>query len=239
MIRQMTADHLLQDQIDYYRARAGEYDEWWFRTGRYDRGPDFNEQWRSEVAEVERAVAEWVKARRPRNVVELACGTGLFTRLLAPMVDKLTAIDASPEVLALNRARVTAENVEYLQADLFAWRPSARYDAAFFSFWLSHVPEERFAAFWEAVAAALEPGGVAYLIDSAFDPTSTAKDHAVPGRDAGIVTRRLNDGREFRIVKLFYEPAALETKLARVRFASRIRQTPRYFIYGEAQPDRS
>jgi len=239
MIRQMTADGLLQDQIDYYRARAGEYDEWWFRTGRYDRGPEFNAQWRVEVDEVEGAVAEWLVARRPRSVVELACGTGLFTRLLAPKVDKLTAIDASPEVLALNRQRVAARNVEYLEADLFAWRSGARYDAAFFSFWLSHVPEERFAAFWEGVAAALEPGGAAYLIDSAFDPTSTAKDHPVPGRDAGIVTRRLNDGREFRIVKLFYEPAALEAKLARVRFASRIRQTPRYFVYGEARPDRS
>lgn len=232
----MTADRLLQDQIDYYRARAGEYDEWWFRTGRYDRGPEFNAQWRAEVVEVEHAVAEWLEMRRPRRVVELACGTGLFTRLLAPKVDKLTAIDASPEVLAINRARVMASNVEYLEADLFAWHPRAPYDAAFFSFWLSHVPEERFPAFWEAVAAALEPGGAAYLIDSAFDPTSTAKDHAVPGRDAGIVTRRLNDGREFRIVKLFYEAAALDAKLARVHFVSRIRQTPRYFIYGEARP---
>lgn len=232
----MSADRLLQDQIDYYRARAGEYDEWWFRTGRYDRGLEFNAQWRAEVAEVERAVAEWLEARRPRNVVELACGTGLFTRLLAPKVDKLTAIDASPEVLAINRARVAERNVEYLEGDLFAWHPRTRYDAVFFSFWLSHVPEERFAAFWEAVAAALEPGGAAYLVDSAFDPTSTAKDHAVPGRDAGIVTRRLNDGREFRIVKLFYEAPALEARLARVHFASRIRQTPRYFIYGEARP---
>ena len=46
-------------------------------------------------------------------------------------------------------------------------------------------PTQRFAAFWELVAAALAPGGAAYLIDSAFDPTSTAKDHVLPGREAG------------------------------------------------------
>ena len=39
MIGPMSEDGILQDQIEYYRARAGEYDEWWFRTGRYDRGP--------------------------------------------------------------------------------------------------------------------------------------------------------------------------------------------------------
>jgi demethylmenaquinone methyltransferase/2-methoxy-6-polyprenyl-1,4-benzoquinol methylase len=232
----MATDRLLQDQIDYYRARAGEYDEWWFRTGRYDRGPEFNVSWRADVGEVERALADWLNVRRARRVLELACGTGLFTRLLAPKVGRVTAIDASPEVLAINRARVAARNVEYIDADLFEWRPQERYDAVFFSFWLSHVPDERFASFWETVRSALRPGGAAYLIDSAFDPTSTAKDHPVPGRDAGIVTRRLNDGREFRIVKLFYEPATLETKLAGVGFTSSIRQTTRYFIYGEARP---
>lgn len=29
-------DPTLQQQIDYYRARAGEYDQWFYREGRYD-----------------------------------------------------------------------------------------------------------------------------------------------------------------------------------------------------------
>lgn len=33
----MTTD-ILQEQIQYYRDRASEYDEWFFRQGRYDRG---------------------------------------------------------------------------------------------------------------------------------------------------------------------------------------------------------
>lgn len=229
----MTAPDILDDQIAYYRARAGEYDEWWFRTGRYDRGADFNAQWNAETAAVEAALASWLAARRPADVLELACGTGLFTRLIAPRVARLTAIDASTEVTDINRARVGADNVDYVQADLFAWRPVRRYDAIFFSFWLSHVPDQRFAAFWELVTSALAPGGAVYLIDSAFDPTSTAKDHVLPGREAGIVTRKLNDGREFRIVKVFYEPAALAAKLGPLGWKSKLAQTPRYFIYGE------
>src|SRR6266567_3345285 len=191
MIARMAAGGILHDQIEYYRARAGEYDEWWFRTGRYDRGPEFNAQWQLEVAAVEQALDAWLAARRPQSVLELACGTGLFTRRLAPRVPHVTAVDASPEVIAINRSRVAADNVEYVEADLFSWRPVQRYDAVFFSFWLSHVPEQRFAAFWEMISAALKPGGAAYLIDSAFDPTSTAKDHVLAGREASIVNRRL------------------------------------------------
>src|SRR5262249_44591649 len=154
--------------------------EWWFRSGRYDRGPELNARWRADALAVEGTLDRWMDRRRPITALELACGTGLFTRQLASKVARLTAVDASPEVLAINRARVSAKHVEYIEADLFAWRPGRRYDVVFFSFWLSHVPEERFASFWDTVASALEPGGAAYLIDSAFDPSSTAKDHALP-----------------------------------------------------------
>jgi SAM-dependent methyltransferase len=236
MIAAMSDRGILRDQIDYYRARAGEYDEWWFRTGRYDRGPEFNARWQAEVGMVESALDAWLTVRRPQALLELACGTGLFTRRLAPRVPHITAVDASPEVLAINRGRVAMANVNYVEADLFSWRPAARYDAVFFSFWLSHVPEERFTAFWDQVAAALVPGGGAYLIDSAFDPTSTAKDHVLPERDAGIVTRRLNDGREFRIVKLFWEPQALAARLGERGWSATLARTPTYFIHGSAQP---
>ena len=46
----------LEQQLDYYRARAGEYDDWWFRTGRYDRGPVANAAWFAEVAALEAAL---------------------------------------------------------------------------------------------------------------------------------------------------------------------------------------
>ena len=227
--------HVLDEQVAYYRARAPEYDAWWFRTGRFDRGPHDNAAWHTESALVERAVADMLATTRPSSVLELACGTGLFTRHLAPRVAALTAVDASPEVIAINRQRVAAGNVRYVEANLFAFDPKARHDLVFMSFWLSHVPPARFAAFWSRVRRALAPGGVAYIVDSAHDPTSTAANHPTPDRHAGIVTRRLDDGREFRIVKVFHEPAALTARLRRLGFESRIAQTPRYFIYGDVR----
>jgi SAM-dependent methyltransferase len=227
---------LLDQQIAYYRARAPEYDAWWFRTGRFDRGEAANAAWHAETALVEREVAAMLAARRPADVLELACGTGLFTRHLAPRVGRVTAVDASPEVIAINRARVAAANVGYVQADLFAFEPPSRYDLVFMSFWLSHVPHARFDAFWDMVRRALKPDGVAYVIDSAHDPTSHAVDHPTPDRHAGVVTRLLDDGREFRIVKVFWEPATLAARLRTAGFGAAMSQTSRYFVYGEARP---
>ena len=226
MIAAMSNDNVLREQVDYYRARAGEYDEWWFRHGRYDRGADFNAQWHVETAAVDAAVAAWLAREKPGRVLELACGTGLFTRHLAPHVAHVTAIDASSEVIAINRRRVDAGNVSYVQADLFQWQTAERYDAVFFSFWLSHVPAERFGGLLDDdQAAALAPGGTAFVIDSAFDRTSTAKDHVLPARETGIVTRKLNDGRAFHIVKLFYEPKGLAARLDHLGWSSNLTQT--------------
>lgn len=236
MMRRMITPAILQDQIDYYRARAAEYDEWWFRGGRYDRGAELNARWHADTAAVDAALVGWLGERRPRNVLELACGTGLFTRHLAPHTEHVTAVDASSEVLAINRARVGGGNVEYIEADLFTWQPQRRYDAVFFSFWLSHVPPDRFDAFWAMVGQALVPGGAAYLIDSAFDRTSTAKDHVLPSRNEGIVTRRLNDGREFRIVKMFYDPKPLTARLRQIGWSATLDRTANYFIHGSLEP---
>ena len=71
---------ILDEQKAYYRARAHEYDEWFLRQGRYDRGPEHRDQWLGEAAEIE---AELRSAVRGAEVLELACGTGLWTQRLA------------------------------------------------------------------------------------------------------------------------------------------------------------
>ena len=34
----MVSDKTLLEMKEYYRKRAAEYDEWWYRQGRYDHG---------------------------------------------------------------------------------------------------------------------------------------------------------------------------------------------------------
>ena len=160
-------DGLLAEQRAYYRARAPEYDEWWQRRGRYDRGSDLAEEWDRQVAQVAAALETFGATG---DVLEMAGGTGWWTVRLARTAGHLTVIDSSPETLDLNRDRVGRPDVDYLVADLFTWQPQRTYDVVFFSFWLSHVPRSRFSAFWSLVRSCLAPGGRVFLIDNRNDP---------------------------------------------------------------------
>jgi demethylmenaquinone methyltransferase/2-methoxy-6-polyprenyl-1,4-benzoquinol methylase len=223
-------DEVVQQQITYYRERAREYDEWFSRQGRYDRGPEHTERWWHEVAEV-RAALE--RARPHGRILEIACGTGIWTERLAPHAAHVTAVDASPEALAINRARVGAANVEYQSVDLFDWRPDATYDFVFFGFWLTHVPPARFDTFWALVGQALAEGGNVFLVDNLVQPEVSVAPSLTRG--PATVIRTLKDGRQFRIVKIFYEPAELRERLHGLGWQSDLHATATFFLYGTAK----
>jgi demethylmenaquinone methyltransferase/2-methoxy-6-polyprenyl-1,4-benzoquinol methylase len=109
---------------------------------------------------------------------------------------------------------------------VFAWRPERRYDTVFFALWLSHVPASRFGEFWETVAAALAPHGRAVFVDEGTGP-------ALEGVTWEI--RGLDDGREYRILKIYHEPPALTGELAALGWSAEVRPLGD-FIVGVAEP---
>lgn len=221
---------LLHQQIEYYQARSGEYDQWFLRQGRYDHGPELNGQWFDEVDQLRQVL----NASQPAgHILELACGTGIWTEQLLPHATSLTAVDASPGMLDGNRKRLGADKVTYIQADLFEWKSERTFDLVFMGFWLSHVPEARFESFWSGLQACLNPGGRVLFFDSQRSETSRARDHVCPN-DGEISHRRLNDGREFDVVKVFYQPSQLVVRLAALGWESKVGATPNYFIFGNA-----
>jgi 2-polyprenyl-3-methyl-5-hydroxy-6-metoxy-1,4-benzoquinol methylase len=232
-------DGLLEGQLAYYRARAEEYDEWFLRTGRHDRGPEWNRRWFLELERVRQKLDRFEPAGR---VLELACGTGLWTVELARHTASITAVDASPEVLDINCARLQKARpevpVRYVRADLFDWTPDEAYDVVFFGFWLSHVPPERFAAFWDLVRSALRPKGRAFFVDSLRTETRAEKQSAGRVPSDQTTLRRLNDGREFRIVKVFYDPSGLEARLADMGWRFSVRTTEKLLLYGFGESSR-
>ena len=199
-------ERLLSEQRRYYSERAPEYDDWWFRRGRYWLDAEAEEGWFADVAELE---AELERFGPRSDVLELAAGTGNWTRHLLRHANRVTAVDAATEALELNRAKV-AGAVDYVLADVFDWEPPRAFDVCFFSFWLSHVPAGRFESFLRLLDRALKPDGRVFLIDNA--KLGDAR-HTV--RASGEVVRRsLDDGREFDIVKRFWAPDELERDLA-------------------------
>ena len=162
------------------------------------------------------------------DVLELACGPGTWTAQLLRHADSVTAVDASPEMLAIASSAVADERLRFVQADLFAWRPERRYDVVFFGFWLSHVPLERFEAFWALVGDCLAPGGRVFFVDDGY----RTPDELIEGESSSTIRRRLNDGSPYRAVKVPHEPVELERRLARLGWRIAVTRTSGPFFWG-------
>ncbi|MBN3994612.1 MAG: class I SAM-dependent methyltransferase [Nostoc sp. NMS2] len=225
-------DNILQQQIEYYRARANEYDEWFYRKGRYDRSPEINQRWFNEVATIKNTLHQISVVD---DILELASGTGIWTQELLRIGKKITAIDASEEMIAINRSKLNSLSVEYHLIDLFTWQPDTEYDLVFFAFWLSHVPPNLLDSFLTKVYQSVRLGGEVFIIDSSFESTSTANNHILEDDGNIYKTRKLNNGQEFQIVKIFYQPDGLKDKLKKAGFQAEVKVTDNYFIYAQGK----
>jgi demethylmenaquinone methyltransferase/2-methoxy-6-polyprenyl-1,4-benzoquinol methylase len=124
-------------------------------------------------------------------------------------------------------------------ADLFEWQPTRSYDVVFFSFWISHVPRSRFSEFWALVRTCTGPDGRVFVIDNRNDPFMDAEDGG-GGKDPYVVQygqdlhlRRLNDGSEYRVVKVMYEPDELQGLIEAEGWKASI-EGNRRFVWGTA-----
>lgn len=202
---------VLDEQVTYYRAIAADY---------LDKGLDLPGG---------QELAEALEAFRPAGqVLELACGPGVWTGQLLRHATDVTAVDASPEMLAIAAARTAGQPVRFIQADLFTWVPDRRYDVVFIGFWLSHVPLERFAAFWSMVADCLKEDGRVFFADDAY----RTADELIEGPSSSTIRRQLDDGRSYRLVKVPHQPPDLENRLRQLGWNITVTKTAGPFFWG-------
>ncbi len=202
---------LLAEQLAYYRAVAGEYE---------DHALD---------APGEDELFAALDSFRPTGcVLELACGSGLWTAQLLRYAETVTALDAAPEMLAAASARVGDERVRFVEADVFSWRPDRRYHVVFFAFWLSHVPLELFESFWSLIDDCLLPDGRVFFVDDGHREPN----ELIEGESSSTIRRRLNDGTAYRAVKVPHRPSDLEERLARLGWRVTVSSTSGPFFWG-------
>ncbi len=224
-------EDLSEEMRAYYAARTAEYDDWYLRTGRYSRGPVHDLAWNADLD----AATLWLDDRPIHGeIVELAAGTGWWSTLLAGK-GVLSIYDINEGPLDRARDRLLAHGLRAHIHVRDAWaEPDRQVDVLFCGFWLSHVPRHRLAEFLALARRWLKPGGTFVFIDSRADPQSGAVDQAVSA-EAEISERRLADGREFRVVKVFWQPAELEAALLAAGFVTaRVATTSRFFLIGSA-----
>jgi SAM-dependent methyltransferase len=242
-------DDLLASQIDYYRAHAPKYDEWWSGTGKHDHGDRYRRSWESEKA----ALSAALTAQAPLgDVLELAGGTGRWTAELVPLSHSVTVVDAGPEPVAIAQGKIRSEKVTWVIGDIFEHRPVRRYDTVFFSFWLSHVPSERFDQFWALVEQCLGPGGQVIFMDNAHPSLAedipelaglreVSSDTSLAGIDSrtdletGVASRLAADGATYDLIKIWRTGEELQTQLAALGWDVDVVTTDWAFIFGHGR----
>lgn len=112
-----------------------------------------------------------IGATSPATVVDLGCGPGNLTRLLAERwpTAEVTGLDSSPEMIA--RARADVSNLAFDLADLREWRPVAPVDVLISNATLQWVPDHL--ALLPGLLDRVAPGGwLAFQVPGNVDEAS-------------------------------------------------------------------
>jgi ubiquinone/menaquinone biosynthesis C-methylase UbiE len=177
--------------LAYYSARAAEYEKVYDKPER-----------QHEVAVLRESIPRYFAGR---NVLEVACGTGYWTRLIAREAATVTATDLSEAVLALARQRQPASHpVQFRVADaLDLGTLAGTFDAAFVGFWWSHVLKRDLAPFLAGLHRRLSPGGRVLIADNRYVEGSNASITRIDDAGNSYQLRRLEDGSEYEVLKNF------------------------------------
>ena len=188
------------DVVAYYSARAGEYEEVYLKPER-----------QNDLAVLREMVVEFAAGRR---VLEVACGTGYWTQIIAESATSILAVDPSSE--SVDRARsknLPADSVVFEVADALAVSHDlGDITAVVCGFLWSHIPRQEIRP-WIARLVGGLPSGIPFLfMDNRYVEASSTPIAEVDTRGNTYQLRRLSDGQIFRIIKNF--PSSVELRRA-------------------------
>ena len=186
--------------IDYYRRRAAEYEAIYAKPER-----------QTDLAILRQSIPAKL---RGAQVLEVACGTGYWTQLVADVAAEVVATDLAEEPMQIARSKTYRHPPRFEVCDAYSLPDSlGRFDAALAVFWWSHVPRERIGEFLASLHARLEPGARVVLMDNCFVEGSSTPVSEIDALGNTYQLRRLGDGSRIRVLKNFPTEAELRSHL--------------------------
>ncbi len=186
--------------VDYYRARAPEYEQIYYR----------------DVPERRREIADCClylqRIAQNKEVLDLACGTGFWTKVAANSAKEVVGTDINSEMIEQAQKKNYNSQVSFALSDIY--RPPfglGSFDMVILGFWLSHEPKQNYAGLFEAISYPLKPNGYLWMIDN--NPPAEGPQTDSTGTDAqgnSIKLRKLSNGEEYLILKNYFSKAELE-----------------------------
>lgn len=191
-----------EQSAQYYAKSASNHDRVYDKPERQE-----------DLAEMRGHVAA---ALRGHVVLELACGTGYWTKVIAESADSVVATDINPEMIALGALRaLPADKVQLRVAD--AWNlPSdiGSFTAVFIGFWWSHIKREEQERFLAQLRARIGKDILVLLLDDCYVEGSSETVARTDLEGNTYQIRPAPDGERYEIPKTYPSDSALRKKLA-------------------------
>jgi len=179
----------------YYNRRAREYEEIYYR-------PDPVRQ--KELAEIATAMKDVLS---DRQVLEIACGTGFWTAVVAEVAEHVLAIDISDEMLAIAKAKgLPNKKVKFCTGDAYTLGSiEGTFDAGLANFWFSHVPKSQLNDFLCGFHEKLISGAVAFMADNIYVSGIGGELIRESDCEDTFKLRELSDGSNYKVLKNYYD----------------------------------
>jgi SAM-dependent methyltransferase len=177
--------------VEYYARRAKEYE-------RIYQKPE-----RQGDLRLLRKQVEGVFARL--DVLEIACGTGYWTEIVANVAASATATDINEEVLEFARAKpIRNPNIRILKADAHALPfPEAHFTGGLAVFWWSHLPKAGLRRFLGGFHRHFTADAKVVFIDNCFVKGSSTPISRADENGNTHQQRPLDDGSTHEVLKNF------------------------------------
>lgn len=187
----------------YYARRAAEYEKIFDKPERQ--------------ADLARMRVDIPRLFVNQRVLEIACGTGYWTPLIAEQAESVLATDYNEEPLAIAKSKAYRRaNVTFAQADAYAlpdW--GQKFSACYAGFWWSHVPLGEIAGFLGNLEKVLQPGATVAFMDNRYVEGSSTPISRTDAEGNTYQARRLADGSSHEVLKNFPTAQELRARLGK------------------------
>lgn len=175
----------------YYAQRAAEYERIYAKPER-----------QADLRVLEARVRQMFARRK---VLELACGTGYWTNIIAGGAEHVTALDINEEVLEVARSKnIPSGKAVFRIGNAYEKTEAGQEcDALFAGFWWSHVPLERLDVFLNDIPSKIKPGALIAFLDNRYVEGSSTPVSRTDGGGNTYQTRKLDDGSSHEVLKNF------------------------------------
>jgi SAM-dependent methyltransferase len=186
----------------YYARRAAEYEQIYHKPERQTDLARMREDFPAHFA--------------GKRVLEIACGTGYWTPLIAARAESVLAMDFNEETLEIARSKAyPRNNVRLQQGDAYALPQfSQKFSGCLAGFWWSHIPLGRIDSFLRGLTDRLERGATLLFHDNRYVEGNSTPLSRKDAEGNTYQTRRLRDGSSHEVLKNYPTRHELEARFA-------------------------